>query len=304
MMLWTSSLLALRSLGTNKLRACLAVLGIVIGTTAVVVMLALGSGAQIRVTNQITALGTDLVVIRPGKRGSQGVSSGTQQNLTVDDLREIFAKVPNIRQAAPVVMGNAQLKYLNQNMRANVIGSSATYLSIRNFEFEGGRGLTDADATAHARVAVLGHAAAEKLFGTEPAVGKALKVNGMSFRVAGVLKAKGDQGWFNPDEMVLVPYTTAMQQMFGLDHLNEIDIQAVSGADQTELQYVARNVLRRRHRLLPDAADDFDIRNQADMLQAFSNIHQIMTLLLGGIAGISLLVGGIGIMNVMLVTVT
>jgi len=304
MPVWMLLNLSFRSLAASKLRCFLAVLGIVIGTGSVIAMLALGAGAQKRVVSQITSLGTNLVVVRPGRRGSAGVSSGSQQNLTVADMRAVQGKTPGIRQMAPVVMGGAQAKYLNKNIRANVIGSAAAYLSIRSFEIARGRCFSDAEIENSARVAIVGPAAAEKLFGEENPVGKIVKLNSINFHIAGVLKAKGDQGWFNPDEMVLVPYTTAMKQLFGLDHLSEIDVQAASGADLELLQSVAKSVLRQRHRLQADTTDDFEIRSQAEMIEMFSNVHQIFSLLLGGIAGISLLVGGIGIMNIMLVTVT
>jgi putative ABC transport system permease protein len=154
------------------------------------------------------------------------------------------------------------------------------------------------------RVAIIGPVTATNLFDTDDPLGQIIKINGINFRVVGILKSKGDQGWFSPDDQIMIPYTTGMKQVFGVDYLREIDVQAAEGANTDEVQNALTAVLRKRHRIEPDAADDFQIRNQADMIQTATQITETFTLLLGGIAGISLIVGGIGIMNIMLVTVT
>jgi putative ABC transport system permease protein len=304
MLFWTIIKVALKSLVANKLRTLLAMLGIIIGVGAVISMLGMGAGAQKQVLERISQMGTNLLIIRPAQRGSMGVMSGTQQNLTVEDAEALLREIPSIRQVAPVVSGNAQVKYFNKNARVSTVGTSVTYFPVRNFEVEKGRSFTEGEVENMSRVAVIGPTTAETLFETDNPLGKIIKINNITFRVEGVLKSKGDQGWFNPDDQVLIPYTTAMKQLFGQDYLREIDVQAKTGADLTQVQEEVTAVLRRRHRILPGAPDDFSIRNQADIIDTASEVSKTFTVLLGSIASISLLVGGIGIMNIMLVTVT
>jgi putative ABC transport system permease protein len=304
MLFWTIVKVALKSLAANKLRSFLAMLGIIIGVGAVISMLAMGAGAKRDVMKRITAMGTDLLVVRPAQRGSMGVMTGNYQNLTVDDAKAIIAEVPTIHELSPVVRGNAQVKYFNKNSRVSVYGTSITYLPIRNFDIERGRSFTEPEVDRMARVAILGPVTVQDLFGTDDPLNETVKINNINFRVVGVLKAKGDQGWFNPDDQIIVPYTTAMKELFGLDHLNEIDIKANDTADLSQVQQATTTVLRKRHRLQTQAPDDFEIRNQADMITMVTNVNRTFTILLGSIASISLFVGGIGIMNIMLVTVT
>jgi putative ABC transport system permease protein len=304
MLFWTIVKVGLKSLLANKLRSILAMLGIIIGVGAVISMLAIGSGAKNAVLSRISSMGTNLLVVRPGSRDSHGVSSSTQQNLTLGDAEAILADVKDIERLAPVVNGNAQAKYLNRNTRGSVNGVSATWLLIRDFEVEKGRGFTEDEVEGMARSAILGSMTAENLFGADDPLEQTIKLKGINFKVIGVLKSKGDQGWFNPDDQILVPYTTAMKLLFGLDYLREIDIQAKEGSDLTAVQESIAAVIRKRHRIQEGGEDDFSIRNQADMISASMEVNNTFTVLLGGIASISLLVGGIGIMNIMLVTVT
>jgi putative ABC transport system permease protein len=295
---------ALKSLLANKLRSLLAMLGIIIGVGAVISMLALGAGAQQQVMERIGSMGTNLLIVRPAQRGSGGVMSGTAQSLTVADALAIVEELPEVRQVAPVVSGSVQAKYLNKNSRTSVLGTAETYLPIRGFELERGRMFTEIETDRMARVAVLGPSTVENLFGAEDPLEKVIKLNGINFRVLGVLKAKGDQGWANPDDQIVLPYTTAMKQVLGQERLREIDVQVVDGVDLAVAERSVGALLRQRHRLQPEAEDDFQIRNQAEILEAASSVSRTFTILLGGIASISLLVGGIGIMNIMLVTVT
>jgi len=304
MLFWTMVKAALQSLIAHKLRSFLAMLGIIIGVGAVISMLAIGAGAQRQVLDRISAMGTNLLIVRPGQKGVRGVASGLQQTLTLDDARAILDRVSGILQLAPVVRGNAQIKYLNRNTSTSVIGSGVPYLEIRGFEIERGRGFTEMEAERMARVAVLGPTTARDLFGESDPLGEYIKIKGINFLVIGVLKSKGDQGYFNADDQVIVPYLTAMKQLFGLTRIHEVDIQAEEGADLSAVQADMAAVLRRRHRTQEAAPDDFDVRNQADIIETASSVTQTFTFLLGGIASISLLVGGIGIMNIMLVTVT
>jgi putative ABC transport system permease protein len=208
---------ALKSLLANKLRSFLAMLGIIIGVGAVISMLALGAGARKQVLQRISAMGTNLLVLRPGMRGTGGVMSGTQQNMTLEDAQALLKEVPDIQTIAPVVGGSAQLKYMNRNSRTNYIGTAPSYFTARNFEVEHGRPFNENESEHMARVAVIGPVTAENLFGASEAVGETLKLNGINFQVVGVLKSKGDQGYFNPDDQVLIPYTMAMKQLLGQD---------------------------------------------------------------------------------------
>jgi putative ABC transport system permease protein len=304
MLLWTILKTALKSLLAHKLRSFLAMLGIIIGVGAVIAVLALGAGARQQVLARISAMGTDLLVVRPGQSGSRGVMSGTQQNLTIEDGRAILREVPGVRQFAPVVRGNLQIKYLSKNTRTSVIGTTVPYFEIRNFELDRGRTFTELEAERMTRVAILGSATARDLFGDNDPLGEVIKIKGISFRVLGVLKSKGDQGWFNPDDQAIIPCSTAMKQLLGLTYVQEIDLHADDTTDLSGVQEQATEVLRKRHRLQPGAPDDFNVRNQAEILETASSAAESFTTLLAGIAFISLLVGGIGIMNIMLVTVT
>ncbi len=304
MLFWTIAKVALRSLYANRLRTVLAMLGIIIGVAAVISMLAVGATAQSEVMNQISMMGTNLLMVRPGQRGTGGVLSGTAQNLTVKDAESIVANVPGIKYVAPVVSGTAQLKYLSRNTRTMITGSSVTYFPIRNYQINLGRLFTEDEAEKAARVAVIGPVTAQKLFGDEDPINKMVKFNGINFTIVGVLASKGDQGFFNFDDQAIIPYTTAMSQLFGLTNVREIDIQVEDENNIAAVQAATTMLLRRNHRILPEWPNDFEIRSQAEALDMVGKVGSVFTILLGSIASISLLVGGIGIMNIMLVTVT
>jgi putative ABC transport system permease protein len=321
---------ALKSLWANKLRSILAMLGIIIGIAAVIAMLAMGAGAQAQITARFQAMGTNLLFVRPAPRGSGGVITGTQQNLLVEDA-VAMAKVPGVGSVSPVVGGGVQMKYMNRNNRTNVNGVSMPYFEMRNFEIDKGRIFTESEAESLGRVVVIGPNVAQNLFGSEDPIGQTVKLNNMNFKVVGVTKAKGDQGWNSPDDQALLPYTTAMKILFGVDFLREVDVAVAPGADIDGVSgqppgasgFGPRRtpggtvhtvmppsdsitaLLRKRHRLTDlSAADDFLIQNQAELLASLSASILTFRILLGTIASISLLVGGIGIMNIMLVTVT
>ncbi|MDM8006553.1 MAG: ABC transporter permease [Phycisphaerae bacterium] len=303
MLFWIIVKLCLKSLWANKLRSFLAMLGIIIGVAAVIAMLAIGNGAREQVLSRISAMGTNLLVITPGHTGSRGVTSGHAETLVLSDA-EAICELPGVLRVAPAVSGTQQVKYANQNQPVRVVGTSATYLPIRDFVVEKGHAFTELEAELMARVAILGPATVEKLFGPNDPLGEMIKIKGVNFTVIGVTKGKGDQGWFNPDDTAIVPYTTAMKQLLGVDCLGEIDVQVVEGGDLTAVQESITKLLRKRHRLEEGTDDDFYVRNQADYIQMATQFSQTFTYLLGGIASVSLLVGGIGIMNIMLVTVT
>ena len=303
MLFWIILKVGLKALWANKMRSVLAMLGMIIGVSAVISMLALGTGAKKALLDRFATMGTNLLIVQPGQRGSHGVMSGTQQNLTIDDAMAL-REVPGISLLAPAVQASAQVKYESRNSRVTVYGTAMTYLSIRNFQIEKGRSFNDAQVDSMARVAILGPTTVENLFGPNDPLGDQIKVNGVNFTVIGVTKAKGGQGWFNADDVVIIPYTTAMRQLFGLKYLREIDVQTQDGYDMSKAQADMRELLRKRHRLQPNVDDDFQIMNQAEMISMASAATDTFRYLLAGIAAVSLVVGGIGIMNIMLVTVT
>lgn len=304
MIFWTTVKIAVRSLFANKLRTFLAMLGIIIGVGAVISMMALGKGAQNNVLKQISSMGSNLLMIRPAQSRGGGVFSGTRQNLKLDDAEAILQSCNGIRSIAPVVRSNAQMKFMNKNTRSSVIGTAVPYFSARNFVVEKGRQFNDNEGESTSRVAVIGPVTATNLFGEADPLGQTIKINNINFVVIGVLKTKGDQGWFNPDDQAIIPYKTCMKQLMGVDYVSEINVQAMNESVVKSLQTEIENLLRKRHRLLPEAENDFNVQNQAEFLNTMTSVTGVFSLFLSGIASISLLVGGIGIMNIMLVTVT
>ena len=304
MMVWTTVRLALKSLAANKLRSLLAMLGIIIAVWSVISALALGAGAQAGVVKRLSALGTNLLIIRPEQKASGGAFTGRYQNLKEDDAVALL-ELDGVERVAPVARGNGQLKYLNKNTNTTILGSSSTYFAVRDYELEIGRSITDADCEATARVGVLGPTTAAALFGKDYSwcLGESVQVKGVSYRIVGVTKSKGDQGWSNPDDQIIVPYTTAMSQILGVDYLGEIDAKCADTANLDDVQAKLTALVRKRHRVQAGLPDDVSIFNQAQMISTMTEVTQVLSILLGGIAGISLLVGGIGIMNIMLVTV-
>lgn len=303
MLLWAMLKVGISSLTANKLRSFLAMLGIIIGVAAVIAMLGIGSGARQQVMDRFAALGSNLLTVMPGQRGSHGVVSGTQQNLSLDDAMAIAEEVENVVMVAPAVRGNAQIKYFNRNARSAVHGTSVTYFPIQSINIERGRAFTENEAESMARVAVIGTVAAENIFEENDPVNEIIKINGINFRIVGLMESKGE-GWMSPDDRVIVPYTTAMELLFGEDYLREISIQTVRESDMDQVESDVKSLLRRRHRLQEGEDDDFSVRNMADIRRNVSEVTDVFRWLLGGIAAISLLVGGIGIMNIMLVIVT
>ena len=304
MMAWMLAKVGFKALLANKLRTFLAVLGIIIGVAAVISMLALGAGTRDSILRRVSGMGTDLLIIRPGQAGRRGVVSGSAQTMTLEDALAVAAGVPGVRLVSPVVSGGLQLKYFGRNTFTQVYGVAPSYLAIRNFELDHGRGFTDMEAERMARVAVLGPATAENLFGQDEPVGETIKLRGVSYRVIGVLKGKGDQGWSNPDDQAIIPVTVAMKQVLGVNRVREIDVLA-DGAAGGNARAAAdiESLLRRRHRLGPGDESDFNVRDQSEIIDMAASFGTTLSILLGSLGGISLLVGGIGIMNIMLVTV-
>jgi putative ABC transport system permease protein len=300
---------ALEALRVNKLRSFLTMLGIVIGVAAVIAMVALGRGAQQSVKDRIASLGTTLLNVVPGQaRGVGRVASSTDRSaLTLDDSDAIDARANYVAAIQPEMSRQLQVQYGNGNTNTSVTGVTANYLEVRKFAMDAGRMFSTAEDAARRRVAVLGPQVVSDLGVTAPAIliGESVRIAGIQFEVIGVLASKGQgAGFFNPDDQVLVPIETARYRLIGNDRLRSINVLATSEEDIPATMAEIKRILRREHRLRPGQDDDFSIRNQSDFLTTLGETTQVFTYLLAGIAAVSLLVGGIGIMNIMLVSVT
>ena len=302
---------ALGALRANKLRSFLTMLGVVIGVGAVIAVVALGRGASQSVQARISALGTTLLSVSPGQIFAPGgVSSGNDRApMTVDDAKALDSAAAAggaISAVEPEMQKQLQVQYLNTNTNTTVLGTSANYLDVRKYQIAYGKMFTEGDDRASKRVAVLGAAIPDNLsVPAQTLVGQNVRIGGFLFEVVGVLASKGNSGGFgNPDDQVLVPITTAQFRLFGSDRLRQIGVLAASEAQIPNAMAEIQRVLRREHRLRVGVPDDFQIRSQADFLNTLGETTQIFTFLLSGIAAVSLLVGGIGIMNIMLVSVT
>jgi putative ABC transport system permease protein len=304
-------LAALNNLSANKLRSALTILGIVIGVAAVIALTSIGRGVQVSITSQIESVGTNLLFISPGRieQGGAFSATGSAASLTLDDA-EAITQAPSVVGVAPIVESRVQAVYLSQNTNSELLGVTPSYLSVANFELADGEFISDSNVTARSTVAVLGSAVADTLFGGEGgAVGQNIRLNGQPYRVIGVLASKGGTGFANQDDRVLVPLTTAQTRLTGprffggSNSVSLINVQ-VASADQVDqaIEDISA-ILRERHNVV-EGDEDFIIQSQQDILAASTQISDTLTLFLGGIAAISLVVGGIGIMNIMLVSVT
>jgi putative ABC transport system permease protein len=298
------------SLTANKLRSGMTMLGIVIGVAAVISLVAAGAGAQAQVTEQFESLGSNLLVISPGARTFRGASMGaaSAQNLTNDDVEAIDRLASSVLAIAPEYSSRAQVVYGNKNTQTTVLGVTPEYLTVRNWEVARGRFVESLDLTNQAKVAVLGATVVEDLFGDSliDLLGKMVKINRQNYRILGVMTSKGLGGFQNLDDQVLVPLSTAQVKFGGAGNtsLQAINVQVVSADKMEFAEAELAAILRARHGLAASQADDFTVRNQTQMVEAIQETTQTFTVLLGSIAAISLVVGGIGIMNIMLVSVT
>jgi putative ABC transport system permease protein len=300
---------ALEALRANKLRSFLTMLGIVIGVAAVIAMVALGTGAQQTVKDRITSLGTTLLNVVPGQaRGFGRVASATDRTaLTIDDSDAIEARANYIAAVQPEMNRPLQVQYGNGNTNTSINGVTANYLEVRKFAMDSGRMFSTAEDAARRRVAVVGPQVVSDLGVASGSllIGENIRIGGIQFEVVGVLASKGQgAGFANPDDQVLVPIQTARYRLIGSDRLRSINVLATSEDDIPAAMADITRILRREHRLRPGQEDDFSIRNQSDFLSTLGETTQVFTYLLAGIAAVSLLVGGIGIMNIMLVSVT
>jgi len=295
-----------RALLGNKTRTLLSMLGVLIGVAAVIAMLALGRGAQQSIEQQLSSLGSNLLVLRPGSSHVRGVAleAGAVTRLSAEDAVEIAGSLPMVRRVAPTVQGSVQIAYGAHNWRTRVTGTVPAYAPMRAAEPAVGRFFTEAETESRARVAVLGMTVVRNLFGASNPIGEYVKINRISFRVIGLLPEKGASGWRDEDDTVMIPLDTAMRRLLGKEFVDGIDVE-VRSPEEMELATAAiTELLRRRHRLGPNQDDGFEIRNLAEIQAALSESTRTMTVLLATIATVSLIVGGIGIMNIMLVSVT
>ena len=298
---------ALGALRANKLRSLLTMLGIVIGVAAVIAVVALGAGAQSAVKDRISSLGTTLLTVMPGQQRGMGVAFDQSVKLTVDDAKALQDKATNLNAVQPEINSRVQVQYLNQNASTSAVGTSSNYLEVRKYELQSGRMFTTQEDEGRQRVVVLGQTVVTNLGLRSPdaIIGENVRIKGLQFNVIGVLKSKGQSSPFgDPDDQVLIPITTGRFRVFGTDRLRSISVLAQSEEKIPDAMADVQKVLRRQHRLTSAKPDDFQIRSQADFLNTLGETTAVFTYLLSGIAAVSLLVGGIGIMNIMLVSVT
>ncbi|HLA12936.1 MAG TPA: ABC transporter permease [Pyrinomonadaceae bacterium] len=300
---------AFRALVRNKMRASLTMLGIIIGVGAVIAMVSIGQGAQASVQAQIESIGTNLLFVSAGARNVGGVRSGTGDSstnaLTIEDLEAIRREVPSVAMVTPTVNARSQLVFGNMNWNTSVQGVSQEYPGVRKWNVESGEFFSETDVRTAARVIVIGQTIADNLLSGMDPVGQTVRVMNLPFRVVGVMARKGqDPQGRDQDDIAFAPYTAVQKKILGSPRLQVAYVSAISQDATYTAQNQITELLRQRHKLTPNEPDDFTVRNMSDVAEAANETNSIMTLLLGSIAGVSLLVGGIGIMNIMLVSVT
>jgi putative ABC transport system permease protein len=298
---------ALGALRANKGRSVLTTLGIIIGVAAVIAIVALGEGASASVSSQLQGLGTNLLTITPGSARTGGASAGAGSaiSLKAADADAITQKVSGVSGVSPVVSGNAQIIAGAQNWSTRVQGVAPTYLTINDWKIADGSVFTEDDNTNSNNVAILGQTVATNLFPNgQDAVGQLVRIRNVPFTVIGVLASKGSSGFGDQDDTIMIPFQTGQVRLFGASNINQIVVQVADASQIPTVTSDLESLLRTRHQLQPSAADDFSIRNNADIISRVSSVSDTMTMLLGGVAAVSLVVGGIGIMNIMLVSVT
>ncbi len=302
--------IALRALWVNKMRSALTMLGIIIGVGAVIAMLAVGQGASQKISEQVASMGSNLLIVMPGSLTSGGLrmGSGAQMTLTLDDAYAIERECPAVAAVAPMVNGVAQIVYGNQNWSTAIQGTTPGILPARDLALVSGRPFTDQDVRSATKVVMLGQTVVENLFGANDPVGQIIRIQKVPFTVVGVLEEKGQSLMgHDQDDLAYIPVTTAQKRIFGshfVGSVRSILVKAGSAADMDRAERQITELLKQRHRISPKGDLDFTIRNLTQMFQAAEQSTRVMSLLLGAIASVSLLVGGIGIMNIMLVSVT
>jgi putative ABC transport system permease protein len=302
--------IALRAMRQNRMRTALTMLGIIIGVGAVITMLAVGTGARQRIEEQISSMGSNLLIVFPGATTAGGVrmGAGTQPTLSMGDAEAIQEECPAVLHVAPVLSGIAQVVYGNQNWSTGVTGTTPSMLEIRDWPLMQGRPFTEEDVRSASKVCLLGQTVVENIFGGIDPLGQIIRIKNVPFTVIGILDRKGQSPTGqDQDDIIFVPVTTAQKRLFGTAFpgmVRIISVKAESAEDLPSAEKQITELLRQRHRIAPGQDDDFTVRNLTQMMQAAEQSAKVMTLLLGAVASVSLLVGGIGIMNIMLVSVT
>jgi len=304
MLIWDLFKMALRSLIANKLRSFLTALGIVIGVASVISMISIGEGARKQTLETIAKFGTNIISVKPGQKKTRHVSAGKVTTLVLEDAYAIDEHVDGITGVAPQIYQNAQLKYANKNSNSTVRGATEDYPRLANFEIKQGRFFNKEETRGAKRICVLGATVVKNLFEKEDPIGQFIKVDGDNFLVIGTTEPKGALSWWDPDDQIFVPITTAQKRLFGQKHVQSIDIQVKNINDLEPVKESITKLLSRRHNIREGKDPDFYVSNSSQWLNSWGDAAKTFTFLLGGIAAISLMVGGIGIMNIMLVSVT
>ena len=296
------------ALTANKVRSGLTMLGIIIGISSVIAMVALGNGAQASIQASIQSIGSNLIIITPGAQRSFGgptSARGSAQTLTVADALAIKAGISNIDDVALDVSSRGQVTAKGTNSNTSITGTSPSYATVRNVTIDEGNFLSDSNIASASKVAVIGPTTRDDLFGVgSEGLGQTIKIKGVEFKVIGITKSKGGSGFTNSDDVIYIPYTTAQHYLTGNEYLTEIDVSGLSADVTTQIQTDTTALLLARHNIKNSTQADFSILNQSDIIATASSVTSTFTILLAAVAGISLLVGGIGIMNMMLTTVT
>ena len=296
--------MALRSLIANTMRTFLTTLGMIIGVASVISMISIGEGARQQTLSTIEKFGTNIITIKPGRKKNRHVSSDTVKTLKLSDAEAIEKSIPLITGVAAQVYRSAQLKYGSKNTNTTVRGTGEKYLKLSNFTIERGRYFNKEEVRSVRKVAVIGSTVVKNLFGDVSAIGKEIKVDGNNYLVIGSTEQKGALSWFDPDDQIFIPVTTAQKRLFGIHHIQSIDVQAKKMEDLEVIKKDIDSFLRIRHGIRKTEDSDFHVQNSSQWLNSWGDAAKTFTYLLGGIAAISLLVGGIGIMNIMLVSIT
>ena len=307
MLIWESIRIALHELFANKMRSVLTMLGIIIGVAAVIAMVSIGMGVKSNVQDSMASLGSNMLIITPGAENSGGVrgAKGSRTSLKYDDAEEIKKKIKNIDYVSPTVMSSYQVVNGNLNWNTSVIGVTPEYMAIRSLTVTAGTFITQSDIEKRQRVAVIGSTVAENLFGVQNPIGQNIRINNQPFKVVGILASKGQSSMGqDQDDMVVIPLTTGQERLMGITHVQSINLQVSDAAKMEQVQSEVETLLRQRHHIVGDKEDDFTVSNLTSIMETMNQTTTMLTLFLSSIAGISLLVGGIGIMNIMMVSVT
>ncbi|EEX68632.1 ABC transporter permease [Mitsuokella multacida] len=299
--------MAINALLANKMRSLLTMLGVIIGVAAVIALVSVGMGVRTGITSNFESLGANTITIMPGSsnRGGPRGAAGSMQTLKYDDAKAIEAKIKDIQYVSPTVSSSYQVVNGNQNWNTSVTGVTPDLMQIRSLTVDNGSFISKEDMTKRNRVAVIGATVAENLFGTENPVGKNIRIKNQPFKVIGILASKGSSGFGqDQDDVIYIPLTTAQERMMGITYVQSISLQATDTQKIDQVQDEITTLLRQRHRITGDKENDFHVQNTASIIASVNQSTAMMTVLLGAIASISLLVGGIGIMNIMMVSVT